>query len=86
MRVAVQSDFRQVYHGCISAIFIEQSRPLAHQMQTARPLVQFRPFVRLRQVVAIIDKDRDFGIAHEYIHRDLDAFAGIGTGDVSCAA
>ena len=64
----------------IPAQVVEHLRPLTHQVQTARPFVDFRTLVRFGQVVAIIHHDGDSGVCHKHVHRHLDAFRLLGEG------
>lgn len=78
--VAVQTDFGEVNHGGITTIFIDQSGPLAHQVEAAGPFVEFRTLRGLREVVAVIDDDWDSGESQKDVHRDFHAFRLYGKG------
>ena len=74
MGVALQTYLRQMNDRDIAAVFVEQGSPFAHQMQASCPFVQFRPFVGLRQIVAIVVDDRDFRELQKFFHRHFHAF------------
>ena len=69
MGVALQTYLRQMNDRDIAAVFVEQGSPFAHQMQASCPFVQFRPFVGFRQIVAIVDDDRDFRELQKLLNR-----------------
>ena len=74
MGVALQTYLRQMYDRDIAAVFFEQGSPFAHQMQASCPFVQFRPFVGFRQIVAIVDDDRDLRLLQKFFHRLYHSF------------
>ena len=70
----MQPHFGQMDDRYVSAQVVEHLCPLPHQVEAARPLVDFGSLVRFGQVVAIIHHDGDFRIFHKHVHRHLDAF------------